>query len=81
MVKTTDALNRLDAAPPAWAPRFALGWASLVYAIAVLSLAYPALAGKFLVNPHSDQYIAGYAFREYAAQYMRTHGGFPLWTP
>src|SRR5829696_1178777 len=70
-----------DAAPHQTAPRFALGWASLVYTIAVMLLAYPALAGKFLVNPHSDQYIAGYAFRDYAAQYMRTHGGFPLWNP
>src|SRR6478736_6499634 len=70
-----------DAAPDPWAPRFALGWVSLVYAIAVLSLGYPALSGGFLVNPHSDQYIAGYAFREFAAQYMRSHGGFPLWNP
>ena len=70
-----------DAAPHESAPRFALGWALLVYAIAVLMLAYPALGGGFLVNPHSDQYIAGYAFRDYAAQYMRTHGGFPLWNP
>jgi hypothetical protein len=70
-----------DAAPHQSAPRFALGWASLVYAIAVLTLAYPALGGGFLVNPHSDQYIAGYAFRDFAAQYMRTHGGFPLWNP
>ena len=70
-----------DAAPDQWAPRFALGWVSLVYALAVLSLAYPALSGGFLVNPHSDQYIAGYAFREFAAQYMRSHGGFPLWNP
>jgi len=73
--------SRSDAAPHEWAPRFALGWASLVYAAAVLALAYPALAGGFLVNPHSDQYIAGYAFREFAATYMRTHGGFPLWNP
>ena len=70
-----------DAAPDQWAPRFALGWATLVYAVAVLSLGYPALGGGFLVNPHSDQYIAGYAFREFAAQYMRSHGGFPLWNP
>ncbi len=70
-----------DAAPDQWAPRFALGWVSLVYAVVVLSLGYPALAGGFLVNPHSDQYIAGYAFREFAAQYMRSHGGFPPWNP
>ncbi|HXG71049.1 MAG TPA: YfhO family protein [Gemmatimonadaceae bacterium] len=68
-----------DAAPPA--PRFAFGWASLVYALATLTLAYPALAGKFLVNPHSDQYIAGYAFREFAASTLRSAGHFPLWNP
>jgi len=67
------------AAPPA--PRFAFGWASLVYALCTLSLAYPALAGKFLVNPHSDQYIAGYAFREFAASTLRATGHFPLWNP
>jgi len=82
MVKLDDAAtNGRDAAPPTWAPRFALGWTSLAYAVAVLSLAYPALGGQFLVNPHSDQYIAGYAFREFAAQYMRETGGFPQWNP
>ena len=63
------------------APRFALGWAALVYALATLSLAYPALAGQFLVNSHSDQYIAGYPFREFAAATLRTTGHFPLWNP
>lgn len=63
------------------APRFAFGWASLVYAILTLSLAYPALGGKFLVSPHSDQYIAGYAFREFAASMLRATGHFPLWNP
>src|ERR1700682_6064737 len=68
-----------SAAPPA--PRFALGWAALVYVLSTLSLGYPALAGKFLVNPSSDQYIAGYAFREFAASTIRTTGHFPLWNP
>jgi hypothetical protein len=63
------------------APRFAFAWASLVYALCTLSLAYPALAGKFLVNPYSDQYIAGYAFREFAASTLRATGHFPLWNP
>jgi len=63
------------------APRFAFGWASLVYAFGTLSLGYPALLGKFLVSPHSDQYIAGYAFREFAASTLRTTGQFPLWNP
>ena len=63
------------------APRFAFGWASLVYALCTLSLAYPALSGQFLVNPHSDQYVAGYAFREFAASTLRATGHFPLWNP
>lgn len=73
-----DSAN-IPAALPA--PRFAFGWASLVYALGTLSLAYPALAGKFLVSPHSDQYIAGYAFREFAATTLRAAGHFPLWNP
>ena len=84
MAKKNDdaaSVHGSDAAPRQWAPRFALGWASLVYAIAVMMLAYPALAGGFLVNPHSDQYIAGFAFREFAAQFMRAYGGFPQWNP
>lgn len=63
------------------APRFASAWAALVYAVATLTLAYPALAGKFLVNPHSDQYIAGFAFRDFAAATLRATGHFPLWNP
>ncbi len=60
---------------------FAFGWAALVYAACTLSLGYPALFGKFLVGPHSDQYIAGFAFRDFAAQTLRTTGHFPLWNP
>jgi hypothetical protein len=63
------------------APRVAFGWASLTYALCTLSLAYPALAGRFLVNSHSDQYVAGYAFREFAASTLRATGQFPLWNP
>ena len=63
------------------APRFAFGWASLVYALCTLSLSFPALAGKFLVSTHSDQYIAGYAFRDFAATTLRATGHFPQWNP
>ena len=52
-----------------------------VLALAVLALAYPALGGASLLNPNSDQYIAGYAFREFAAQSLREGNGFPLWNP
>lgn len=66
---------------PLPAPRFALGWATLACVLAALTLAHPALTGGFLVNPVSDQYIAGYAFREYAAATLRETGSFPLWNP
>ena len=66
-------------APPA--PRHALAWAALAYALFALLLAYPALGGAFLVNGLSDQYIAGYPFREFAAASLRAGEGFPLWNP
>jgi hypothetical protein len=56
-------------------------WAAVTYAVLTLSLAFPAVAGKFLVGPNSDQYIAGYAFREFAASTLRSTGHFPLWNP
>ncbi len=62
-------------------PRRGLLWAAVTYALATLSLAWPALSGQFLVNPRSDQFIAGYAFREFAAATLRDTGGFPLWNP
>ncbi|HEY9515665.1 MAG TPA: hypothetical protein VIQ74_08310, partial [Gemmatimonadaceae bacterium] len=69
------------AVPESTAPRFALGWATLVYALSTLSLAYPILAGRFLASPTSDQYLAGYAFREFGASMLRASGHFPLWNP
>ena len=63
------------------APRHAGLWSALVYALATLWLGAPALAGKFLINIHSDQYLAGYAFREFGAQALRTTHAFPLWNP
>jgi hypothetical protein len=73
-----------DAAPPAapvTGPRLGTAWAALTYAVATLALGWPALAGRFLVNSNSDQYIAGFPFRQFAADYLRTHGDFPLWNP
>ncbi len=62
-------------------PKLGILWASLVYAAATLALGYQALAGKFLAGPHSDEYIAGYAFREFGAASLREGGSFPLWNP
>lgn len=85
MAKSQDTLRPRAAKPEgsalAYWPRFALGIASAIYAAATLALAWPALAGKFLVSPHSDQYIAGYAFRDFAAQSLRSGNGFPQWNP
>lgn len=63
------------------APRLETLWAAVTYAVLTLTLAWPALAGKFLVGSNSDQYIAGYAFREYAASTLKATGHFPLWNP
>jgi hypothetical protein len=71
----------IAAAHPHQVPRFASLWAAAVYAFATLTLAYPALGGAFLVSPRSDQFIAGYPFREFAAQALKAGEGFPQWNP
>src|ERR1700750_1775692 len=38
-------------------------WASLAFALATLTLAWPGLTGQILFNPRSDQYTNGYGFR------------------
>jgi hypothetical protein len=63
------------------APRLAGLWSALVYALATLWLGAPALTGQFLINIRSDQYLAGYAFREFGAHALRTTGSFPMWNP
>jgi hypothetical protein len=71
--------NYTPAAPTA--PRLAGLWAAALHALFALALGFPALGGRFLVNPYSDQYIAGYAFRDFGASVLRDTGGFPLWNP
>ncbi|MBA3670579.1 MAG: hypothetical protein H0W68_00970 [Gemmatimonadaceae bacterium] len=73
--------DRAPAAPAESAPRFAPAWAALAYGLATLALAWPALGGRFLVNPHSDQYIAGFAFRDFAARAITAGQGVPHWNP
>jgi hypothetical protein len=62
-------------------PRHPFGIAAAVCVVATLLLAWPALGGAFLVNPNSDQYIAGYSFREFAARSLSDGNGFPQWNP
>ena len=62
-------------------PKHAWLLALLTCIAGTMLLAYPALSGQFLVNIYSDQYIAGYSFREFGAQVLRATGGFALWNP
>ena len=62
-------------------PRHAGLWAALVYALSTFALAYPALAGGFLVNPRSDQFIGGFPVREFAAASLKAGHGIPQWNP
>lgn len=70
-----------DLSLPDQSPRHAMMWAALACALAALSLGYPALGGQFLVNPMSDQYIAGFAFRDFAVQQYHIYGSIPQWNP
>ena len=74
--RTTSPATRFD-----WSPPFAGAWAALVFALCTLALGFPALGGGFLVNPRSDQFYAGYPFREFAAASLRSGHGIPLWNP
>ena len=63
-----------------WTPRGAAIWALAAYSLAACLLGYPVLHGGFLVSPHSDQYIGGYAVREFGTAMIRS-GHLPLWNP
>ena len=81
-VKSSDSSDEATApAASLRAPAHANLWAALTYAVLTMSLGFPAFAGKFLVGPNSDQYVAGYAFREFAASTLKSTGHFPLWDP
>jgi hypothetical protein len=63
------------------APRHAGLMAVGVHLLATLVLCYPAFTGQLLLNPSSDQYKAGYAFRDFARQYFVDNGSLPQWNP
>lgn len=52
-----------------------------MYVLCTLSLGYQALAGRFLVNPNSDQFSTGYAYRQLGADVLRATGDFAQWNP
>jgi hypothetical protein len=72
---------RADTIVDLGAPRLAGLCSAAVYALVTIVLGAPALAGKFLISPISDQYLAGYAFREFGAHALHVTGGFPMWNP
>jgi hypothetical protein len=55
--------------------------AALVYGVCVIALGYPALTGQFLVNPNSDMFNTGYAYRAFGAEELRATGDFAQWNP
>ncbi len=64
-----------------WEPPRPAAIAGLVFLVAALSLCWPMLAGQFLVSAQSDQYVAGFAFRKFGAEYFRIHHSIPEWNP
>lgn len=77
----TVRMDRFDRTSPDWTPRLAWMWAAVTCLICTMLLAWPALSGGFLVNPHSDQYIAGFPYRQFAAESLKAGLGFPQWNP
>ena len=73
----TDATRRPRRSSRA-APR---SWPGCAFLLPVIVLCWPIAAGYFLGGAHSDQYVAGYAFREFGAEYFRTYGSIPAVEP
>jgi membrane protein YfhO len=66
---------------PVAEPTMPLLRAAIVYALCTLALGYQALAGRFLVNPNSDQFSTGYPYRQFGAEVLRATGEFAQWNP
>lgn len=70
-----------EPASPTFEPRRPTLIASLVFLIPVAILCWPILQGYFLGGGHSDQYVAGFSFREFGAEHFRATGSIPQWNP
>ncbi len=66
---------------PGYLPRAATTRALIIFAVAAFTLCWPMLQGKFLAGSMSDQLSAGYAYRDFAAQYVRQYHSIPPWDP
>ena len=71
--------DRLVADP--FEPRRGSLLAALVFLVPVIALCWPIVNGYFLGGTHSDQYVAGYAFRSFGAEYFKAYGSIPQWNP
>lgn len=80
-MKKTPPPDKSEAPIDSFEPSRATLWASVVFAIATLTLAWPALTGQILFNTRSDQYTLGYAFRHFAEESIRAGQGIPQWSP
>ena len=77
----TPAAVATPAAGPGWEPSRPNLVATGFFALWVVILSLPMLAGRWLATPLSDQYAAGYAFRSWGAEWWRRLGHVPLWEP
>lgn len=55
--------------------------ATLLFLLPVVAFCWPLAKGMFLGGLHSDQYSAGFAFRDFGAKYFLEHGSIPQWNP
>src|SRR5690606_11814473 len=62
-------------------PRRAGLLAAGIFLLPVLLLCWPIAQGYFLGGTHSDQYVAGYAFRLFGAEEFLATGRIPQWNP
>ncbi|HEU4830368.1 MAG TPA: hypothetical protein VFT04_14335 [Gemmatimonadales bacterium] len=62
-------------------PRRATLVAAVAFLVPVLVLCWPIAQGYFLGGLHSDQYVAGYAFRLFGAERFLETGRIPQWNP
>ena len=62
-------------------PKHPVLLAALLFVLPVALLCWPLAQGRFLGGLHSDQYSAGFAFRDFGAKYFLEHGSIPQWNP
>lgn len=74
-------MTSIDESGPGQGPRAPGLTAALIFLAAALALCWPMFLGQFLVGPASDQYVAGYSFRHFAAEYFKVHRAIPQWNP